>query len=196
MLVFLLLSSLISAAHAEETVIPMPSYGVNVIIGDDCSVKAVGHVPAAKAGELAEKFGAVESRCLSDKARRDDKARADKKATARSASEDKLLEAGAELVKKGGSIDYSAKADGDIRFVSGPAAETRAAVEAYGQISGVGGMVDMTAFRRVQARVGFALPQAQTISPPPAASAVSADLDECKEALKAKAELIDQLSGS
>lgn len=223
MVLFLLLSSFVSMAHAETpttgttgtvvnvtyvapvvtdeasdaTEIPTSQYGVSLVIGSNCIVKVTGrNLSPVKAGQLAGEIETAKAECLAAKARRDDKARADKVAADRSASENTLIAAGAELVKKGGSVDYAAEADGDVRFVSGPAAETRAAFQAYGQMGVVGGTVDMAAYRRVQARVGLALPQVQTV-PPPAASTTDADaLGECQQALAKKGKMLEECNGS
>src|SRR3989338_5075939 len=69
----------------EDSQIPLPAFGVNLVIGSDCSVKVVGHVPAAKAGTLVVEVSRATSGCLASKARRDAKARDDEAAIARSA---------------------------------------------------------------------------------------------------------------
>lgn len=232
MLLSLILSSLISAARAEEptinvtvvapavtdeaadaTEIPTSQYGVSLVIGSNCSVKVTGkNLSAKKAGQLAGEIEAAKGKCMANKARRDDKARADQVATARSKSEDTLISAGADAVKNGGSVDYSSKANGDLHFVAGPAAEWSAYGTAVsngnGYVPGMSvGYVDpqmamlyrlgagQAAFAAHPVVPGAVMPM-QPAAQPATTTDNSAALGECQQALKAKGKLLESCENS
>ena len=182
---------------SDATEIPTSQYGVSLVIASNCSVKVTAkNLSAVKAGKLVGEVEAAKSQCLTAKAERDEKARRDLASSARSGSENTLIAAGAEAIKNGHSVDYSSKANGDLHFVAGPAAEIGAAYQAYGQIRGVGGIVDSAGYLRTQARIGLAMPQT-SLSPVaapvtrPAASTDTDALGACRTSLKKKGELLE-----
>lgn len=102
------LAFLSSSARAEDLAIEnplvgMPISGVSFVLGNDCAVKVVGHVPAAKASAVLEAGSRVTSSCLADKARLASQVRKDKQAEARSVSEDTLI---AKLDQGNGGFEY------------------------------------------------------------------------------------------
>lgn len=182
---------------SDATEIPTSQYGVSLVIGSNCSVKATGkNMSPAKAGRLALEIEEAKAQCMEAKAKRDDKAHSDQMATARSASEDTLISAGAEAIKNGHSVDYSSKANGDLHFVAGPAAEISAAYQSYGQIRGVGGIVDSAGYLRTQARIGLAMPQTSLgpVAAPVTQPVTNTDdtaLSVCRKALEKKGKLLE-----
>lgn len=211
-MIALLLSSFL--AHAETPVInvtvvapvatdeadydvrvPTSQNGVSIVIGSDCKVALTGkNLSAKKVGQLAGEIEAAKSDCLDAKAKRASMAQRDAAAATLTTAQATLVASAAIPVANGGSVSFTAKPDGTMTLDTGPVAETRAAFQAYGQMGVVGGPVDMASYRRVQARIGFAMPQAQTVVPSPAAS-ISEEA-ELRRALEAKQALIEELSGS
>lgn len=110
-------------APVESPLVGMPIGGVNFVLGNDCSIKVVGHVPAAKTSTVLEAGSRVAGRCFAEKAALASQVRKDKQAEERSASEDKMI---AKLDQENGGFQYVSdhNADGSdhTEILGGPTA--------------------------------------------------------------------------
>lgn len=183
----ILLASLLSfSALAADTEIPMPSYGVNIVIGSDCSVKVVGHVSAAKAGELARAVVGIESQCLADKAEL-------AAAVTRSDAEAGLIAAVAIPVMNGDNVWYKS---GTLEIQTGDhldwLAFGGAAMNGNGYVPGMPvGYVDPSAamLYRLNAGMGAHPTVPGAVMPPPADN--GAALGTCQSALRGVSERLE-----
>lgn len=183
----ILLASLLSfSALAADTEIPMPSYGVNIVIGSDCSVKVVGHVSAAKAGELARAVVGVESQCLADKAEL-------AAAVTRSDAEAGLIAAVAIPVMNGDNVRYK---NGTLEIQTGDQLDWQAYAGAVGGNGYVPGMpvgyVDPSAAMIFRLNAGMsAHPVVPGAVVPPPADNGGAALSTCQSALRGVSERLE-----